>query len=621
MECEMRIDSPDKLKAWKEECLQKDARLKKKVIVCFGPGCLAAGCREIYAKFEEILADKNLGDITLESFKKTGCHGLCEKGPLVVIEPEGIFYTRVRKTQVQDIVEKTLQNGEIIERLLYKNPKTKERVLKYHDIDFYKKQKRLALRNLGHIDPDNIEDYVARDGYQSVVKVLTKMTPEEVIDEVKLSGIRGRGGGGFPAGRKWATCRGVDSDVRYVICNGDEGDPGAFMDRSIMEGDPHSVLEGMIVASYAVGARDAYIYVREEYPLAVQHLYQAIDDAKEHGLLGENIMGTDFSLDIHISRGGGAFVCGESSALMKSVAGDVGEPRAKYIHSVVKGLWDKPTVLNNVETFANVPLIINNGGEWFKSIGTEKSTGTKAFSLVGKVENTGLIEVPMGTTLREIIYDIGGGIKDDREFKAVQTGGPSGGCLPEDKLDLPVDFDTLTRAGSMMGSGGMIVMDDHTCMVDVAKYFLKFLVDESCGKDVPCREGLHQLHAMVMRVTEGKATEADLKLMEHLSDYIIKGSLCGLGKSGPNPFLSTVRYFRDEYLAHIIDKKCPGGVCRDLIRFEINDKCTGCTACIKPCPVDAITGEKDELHILDQEKCTKCGACYAVCQFDAIDII
>jgi NADH-quinone oxidoreductase subunit F len=621
MECEMRIDSPDKLNAWKEECLQKDARLKKKVIVCFGPGCLAAGCREIYAKFEEILADKNLGDITLESFKKTGCHGLCEKGPLVVIEPEGIFYTRVRKTQVQDVVEKTLQNGEIIERLLYKNPKTKERVLKYKDIDFYKKQKRLALRNLGHVDPDNIEDYVARDGYQSVAKVLTKMTPEEVIDEVKLSGIRGRGGGGFPAGRKWATCRGVDSDVRYVICNGDEGDPGAFMDRSIMEGDPHSVLEGMIVASYAVGARDAYIYVREEYPLAVQHLYQAIDDAREHGLLGENIMGTDFSLDIHVSRGGGAFVCGESSALMKSVAGDVGEPRAKYIHSVVKGLWDKPTVLNNVETFANVPLIINNGGDWFKSIGTEKSTGTKAFSLVGKVENTGLIEVPMGTTLREIIYDIGGGIKDDRKFKAVQTGGPSGGCLPEDKLDLPVDFDTLTRAGSMMGSGGMIVMDDHTCMVDVAKYFLKFLVDESCGKDVPCREGLHQLHAMVMRVTEGKATEADLKLMEHLSDYIIKGSLCGLGKSGPNPFLSTVRYFRDEYLAHIIDKKCPGGVCRDLIRFEINDKCTGCTACIKPCPVDAITGEKDKLHILDQEKCTKCGACYAVCQFDAIDII
>ncbi|MBD3218341.1 MAG: 4Fe-4S dicluster domain-containing protein, partial [candidate division Zixibacteria bacterium] len=523
--------------------------------------------------------------------------------------------------QVKDIVEKTLENGEIIEKLLYKNPETKERVVKYQDIDFYKKQKRLALRNLGHIDPDNIEDYVARDGYQAVAKVLTTMKPEEVIEEVKLSGIRGRGGGGFPAGRKWATCRNAESDLRYVICNGDEGDPGAFMDRSIMEGDPHSVLEGMIICSYAVGARDAYIYVREEYPLAVQHLYQAIDDAKEHGLLGENIMGTDFSLDIHISRGGGAFVCGESSALMKSVAGDVGEPRAKYIHSVIKGLWDKPTVLNNVETFANIPLIMNEGGEWFKSIGTEKSTGTKAFSLVGKVENTGLIEVPMGMTLREIIFDIGGGIKDDRKFKAVQTGGPSGGCLPEDKLDLPVDFDTLTKAGSMMGSGGMIVMDDHTCMVDVAKYFLKFLVDESCGKDVPCREGLHQLHALVVKVTEGKAAEADLKLMEHLSEYIIKGSLCGLGKSGPNPFLSTVSYFRNEYLAHIVDKKCPGGVCRDLIRFEINDKCTGCTACIKPCPVDAITGEKDKLHILDQEKCTQCGACYAVCQFDAIDII
>ncbi len=617
----MKIDSPDKLKAWKEECLQKDAKLKKKVIVCFGPGCLAAGCRELYAKFEEILAEKKLDDITLESFKKTGCHGLCEKGPLVVIEPDGIFYTRVRTTQVKDIVEKTLENGEIIERLLYKNPKTKERVVKYQDIDFYKKQKRLALRNLGHIDPDNVEDYIARDGYQAVVKVLTTMKPEEVIDEVKLSGIRGRGGGGFPAGRKWATCRNAESDVRYVICNGDEGDPGAFMDRSIMEGDPHSVLEGMIICSYAVGAHDAYIYVREEYPLAVQHLYQAIDDAKEHGLLGENIMGTDFNLDIHISRGGGAFVCGESSALMKSVAGEVGEPRAKYIHSVVKGLWDKPTVLNNVETFANIPLIMNKGGEWFRSIGTEKSTGTKAFSLVGKVENTGLIEVPMGMTLREIIYDIGGGIKDDRKFKAVQTGGPSGGCLPEDKLDLPVDFDTLTKAGSMMGSGGMIVMDDHTCMVDVAKYFLKFLVGESCGKDVPCREGLYQLHKLVVKVTEGKATEGDLDLMEHLSEYIIKGSLCGLGKSGPNPFLSTVRYFRDEYLAHIIDKKCPGGVCRDLIRFEINDKCTGCTACIKPCPVDAITGEKDKLHILDQEKCTKCGACYAVCQFDAIDII
>ncbi len=616
----MKIDSPQKLKVWKDECLKQKAEQKKTIVVCFGPGCLASGCREVYAQFEEILSEKNIKDITLKSVKKTGCHGLCEKGPLVVIEPEGLFYTKVRPFQVKDIIEKTLEKGEIIERMLFKNPKTKERIKSYHDIDFYKKQMRLALRNLGKIDPDSIEDYIAEGGYESVVKVLTSMTPEEVIDEVKLSAIRGRGGGGFPAGRKWATCRKVESDLHYVICNGDEGDPGAFMDRSIMEGDPHSVLEGMIVCAYAVGARDGYIYVREEYPLAVQHLWQAIENAKEHGLLGENVMGTDFSFDIHISRGGGAFVCGESSALMRSVAGEIGEPRAKYIHSVVRGLWDKPTVLNNVETFANIPLIINKGGEWFKSIGTDKSTGTKAFSLVGKVENTGLIEVPMGTTLREIIYDIGGGIKDDHKFKAVQTGGPSGGCLPEEHLDLPVDFDTLTKAGSMMGSGGMIVMDDHTCMVDVARYFLKFLVDESCGKDTPCREGLHQLHALAKKVTEGRGEDKDLPLMEELSKYIISGSLCGLGKSGPNPFLSTVRYFRDEYEAHIKEKRCPGGVCRDLITFEINDKCTGCTACLKPCPVDAITGEKDELHTIDQKLCTRCGACYQICQFDAIDI-
>ncbi len=621
MEFKMKIDSPEKLKIWKDECLEKQAQFKQKVIVCFGPGCLASGCREVYAKFEEILNEKNLPNITLEAVKKTGCHGLCEKGPLVVIEPEGIFYTKVKPPHVKDIIERTLEGGEVIEKLLFKDPKTENRIEKYHDIDFYKKQTRLALRNLGHIDPDNIEDYIAAGGYESVVKVLTSMTPEEVIQEVKLSAIRGRGGGGFPAGRKWETCRNVESDTHYVICNGDEGDPGAFMDRSIMEGDPHSVLEGMIVASFAVGARDAYIYVREEYPLAVQHLFQAIDDAKEHGLLGENIMGTDYSLDIHISRGGGAFVCGESSALMKSVAGDVGEPRAKYIHSVIKGLWDQPTVLNNVETYANIPLIINKGAEWFKSIGTEKSTGTKAFSLVGKVENTGLIEVPMGTSLRDIIFGIGGGIKGGHKFKAVQTGGPSGGCLPEELLDEPVDFDSLTKAGSMMGSGGMIVMDDHTCMVDVAKYFLKFLVDESCGKDVPCREGLYQLHQMAVRVTEGKASEGDLSLMEKLSEYVVKGSLCGLGKSGPNPFLSTVRYFRDEYLAHIVDKKCPAGVCRDLITFKINDKCTGCMACIKPCPVNAITGERKKLHTIDQELCTQCGACYSICQFEAIDII
>ena len=615
-----KIDSPEKLAQWTSECRKVRKELKKSILICFGTGCKASGCEAVYAKFEEILKDKNIQDVTIKTVKKTGCHGRCEMGPLVVIEPESIFYTKVKPANVKDIIEKTIEKGEVVEKLLCEDPHTKKKIEKYQDIDFYRKQNRIALRNLGHIDPNNIEDYIAVDGYAAVAKVLSTMSPEDVIEQMKISALRGRGGGGFLTGKKWATCRRVEADVHYVICNGDEGDPGAFMDCSIMEGDPHTVLEGMIICAYAVGARDGYIYVREEYPLAVEHLFNAIDEAVKFGLLGENILGTDFSFDIHISRGGGAFVCGESSALMKSVAGDVGEPRAKYIHSVVKGLHDQPTVLNNVETYANVPMIINNGADWFKSIGTEKSTGTKAFSLVGKVENTGLVEVPMGITLREIIFDIGGGIKDGRKYKAVQTGGPSGGCLPEAMLDEPVDFDSLTKAGSMMGSGGMIVMDDRTCMVDVAKYFLKFLVDESCGKDVPCREGLYQLHALAVKITEGKAIEADLELMEKLSQYIISGSLCGLGKSGPNPFLSTIRYFRDEYMAHIVDKKCPAGVCRALITYEINDKCTGCLACIKPCPVDAIAGEKKKLHTIDQELCTQCGACFAICQFDAIDI-
>ena len=616
-----KIDSAKKLAQWASECRKFRDEQKKTILICFGTGCKASGSEAVYAKFDEILKEKKIQGVTIETIKKTGCHGRCEMGPLVVIEPEGIFYTKVKPANVKDIVEKTIEKGEVVEKLLCEDPHTKQKIEKYKDIDFYRKQTRIALRNLGHIDPKNIEDYIAVDGYAAVAKVLSTMSPEDVIEQVKISGLRGRGGGGFLTGKKWATCRRVESDTHYVICNGDEGDPGAFMDRSIMEGDPHTVLEGMIICAYAVGARDGYIYVREEYPLAVEHLFQAIDDAASAGLLGENILGTDFSFDIHISRGGGAFVCGESSALMKSVAGDVGEPRAKYIHSVVKGLHDEPTVLNNVETYANIPMIINKGADWFKSIGTPKSTGTKAFSLVGKVENTGLVEVPMGITLREIIFDIGGGIKDGRKYKAVQTGGPSGGCLPESMLDEPVDFDSLTKAGSMMGSGGMIVMDDRTCMVDVAKYFLKFLVDESCGKDVPCREGLYQLHALAVKVSEGKATEADLELMEKLSQHIITGSLCGLGKSGPNPFLSTVRYFRDEYLAHIIDKKCPAGVCRALIKYEINDKCTGCMACIKPCPVNAISGEKKKIHTIDQDLCTQCGACHAICQFDAIDII
>ncbi|UCD18579.1 MAG: 4Fe-4S binding protein [Candidatus Zixiibacteriota bacterium] len=616
----MRIDSVDKLNHWREKCLKKRAAQKRKVLVCLGPGCLASGSDEILGELKKILSEKKIKGVSVESIKKTGCHGLCARGPLVVIEPEGIFYSRVKKSNVAEIVETTLEKGELVEKLLYKDPSDEQTIVDYKKIPFYARQQRISLRNVGQIDPDDIDDYIASGGYSALARALNGMKPQEVIDEISRSGLRGRGGGGFPTGRKWATCAGIDSDIRYVLCNGDEGDPGAFMDRCIMEGDPHSVLEGMIICAYAVGSREGYIYVREEYPLAVVNLQKAIDAAHERGLLGENIMGSGFTYDARISRGGGAFVCGESSALMKSVAGEIGEPRAKYIRSVVRGLHDKPTVLNNVETFATVPVIINKGGDWFASIGTETSTGTKAFSLAGKVCNTGLIEVPMGISLREIIYDIGGGIPEGREFKAVQTGGPSGGCLPADKLNLPVDFDTLTEAGSMMGSGGMIVMDNRTCMVDVARYFLNFLVSESCGKCVPCREGLYQLHGLCVKICEGKAVEESLALMERLSKVIQTASLCGLGQSGPNPFVSTVSYFRDEYLAHIRDEKCPAGICRDLITYTINDKCTGCLACIEVCPVDAITGEKKIKHVLDQEKCTQCGSCYAVCKFEAVDI-
>ena len=486
---------------------------------------------------------------------------------------------------------------------------------------FFSHQRRIALRNLGKIAPFDIREYIAVDGYKALAKVLTTMTPDQVIDEITKSELRGRGGGGFSAGKKWRTCCNVKSDTRYVICNGDEGDPGAFMDRSMMEGDPHSVLEGMMICAFAIGAKQGYIYVRDEYPLAVIHLQKAIADCEEHGLLGDKILGADFSFSIRIARGAGAFVCGESSALMRSVAGEVGEPRAKYIHSVIKGLYDQPTVLNNVETFVNVPVIINHGADWFRKIGVSKNSGTKVFSLVGKVRNTGLIEVAMGTTMREIIYDIGGGIIDGRPFKGVQTGGPSGGCLPESKLDLPVDFDSLTEAGSMMGSGGMIVMDDKTCMVDVARYFLQFLVSESCGKCVPCREGLYQLHKLTIKICEGNGTEADIEKMEKLSQEIVVGSLCGLGKSGPNPLLSTIKYYRDEYLAHIHDKKCPAGVCRNLITYRvIPELCTGCLACITACAYHAITGQKKEPHVINQDLCEKCGACVAVCKHDAIEV-
>lgn len=614
----MRIESATHLEKFREEFIEKQNKFKKRVHVCSGPGCLARGADKIVEKFRTTIREKKIKSFSVNAMKETGCHGFCEQGPLVIIEPKGIFYTHVKPKDVESIIDESIKKDNIIDKLLYKNPENGKSIENYKDIDFYKHQTRIALRNLGSIDQTSIEDFIAVGGYKAMAKALTKMKPKKIIDEVTKSNIRGRGGGGFSAGRKWSTCANIESDVRYVICNGDEGDPGAFMDRAIMEGDPHSVLEGMIICAYAVGSNQGYIYVREEYPLAVVHLQKAIEDAVDMGLLGENILNSGFSFNIKISRGAGAFVCGESSALMLSVAGKVGEPRAKYVRSVVKGLHDKPTVLNNVETFANIPVIIEKGSGWYSKIGTEKNTGTKAFSLVGKVKNTGLIEIEMGSPLRKIIYDIGGGMLDERPFKAVQTGGPSGGCLPHDKLELSVDFDTLTKAGSMMGSGGLIVMDDKTCVVDVAKYFLSFLVKESCGKCVPCREGLYQLHKLLVKISDGRGEFSDLDKIEKLSENVIIGSLCGLGKSGPNPVMSTLSNFKDEYKAHITDKKCPAGVCRELVTYEILDNCTGCMACISACAVNAITGKKDEVHILNQDKCDKCGACYAVCNHDAI---
>ncbi len=617
----MRINNVKSLRSAANEARKQRKGIDTEVLVCAGTGCLANGSLEVLKALERSIRQRKLTSKLSLGLKTTGCHGFCEKGPLVVIQPKGIFYKGVKPKDVKDIVEKTLVEGEVIERLLYRDPNTKKRVEQYTEIPFYSRQLRIALRNIGKIDPGDIDDYLAAGGYAGLAKALTEMSPEEVVEAVTASGLRGRGGGGFPTGRKWKTCRNAPGDTKYVLCNADEGDPGAFMDRSICEGDPHAVLEGMVIGAWAVGASEGLIYVREEYPLAVKHLQRAIEQARERGLLGEDILGSGFNYDVKIARGGGAFVCGESSALMKSVVGEVGEPRAKYIHSVIRGVHDKPTVLNNVETWANVPWIITEGAEKFAALGTAKSTGTKAFSLVGKVKNTGLVEVPMGITLREIIFDIGGGIIRDRPFKGVQTGGPSGGCLPESMLDLPVDFDSLTEVGSMMGSGGMIVMDDRTCMVDTARYFLKFLVDESCGKCVPCREGVHQLHQMLEAICRGEGKPGDIDRIESLSDVIVKASLCALGKSAPNPVLSTLRYFREEYDAHINDGKCPAGVCRALVTFRISeDTCTGCGLCSKACPVDCIVGELKEVHRINGKACTRCGACRNVCPVDAVEV-
>ncbi len=615
----MKIDSVTKLNKAIRDARKKRAGYEIEVLVCAGTGCLANGSMDVRDAIERALKKKRQKAKLKLMLKCTGCHGFCEKGPLVVINPPGVFYQRVKPKDAKEIVEKTLAKGELIPRLLYKDPNTKKRIERHDKIPFYALQHRTALRNIGKIDPADIDDYLAQGGYKAMAEALSKKTPGEIIDEVTRSGLRGCGGGGFPTGKKWRTCARVDENPKYVLCNADEGDPGAFMDRSICEGDPHSVIEGMVIGAKAVGSSEGFIYIREEYPLAVTHISRAIEQARERGLLGTDILGSGFSYDIEIARGGGAFVCGESSALMKSVAGEVGEPRAKYIHSVVKGYQDKPTVLNNVETWANVPWIIHKGAKAFAAIGTKRSKGTKAFSLVGKVKNTGLVEVPMGTTLREIIFGVGGGIINDRPFKAVQTGGPSGGCLPDAFLDTPVDFDSLTKAGSMMGSGGMIVMDDQTCMVDVARYFLKFLTEESCGKCTPCREGLVQLYHILDEICEGRGRGDDIEKIKTLSNGIIATSLCALGKSAANPVLSTLTHFEDEYRAHIEDRKCPGGICRELTTFRISEEnCNGCTACSKACPADAITGKKKKLHLIDEKLCTRCGACRTVCRFDAV---
>ncbi len=615
-----RLSSPDELEAVRESIIKSRDANKPCLTICGGTGCLALGGASVIATFQQEIQKQGLSSKV--DLRITGCRGFCERGPHVVIHPEGILYQRVKQGDVAEVVSQTILNGNIVDRLLYLDLKTGKKIVHESDIPFYSRQKRLLLASSSRIEPTSIDDYLALGGYTALSKSLFKMSPEEVIEEVKKSGLRGRGGGGFPTGIKWETCRRAQGDTKYVICNADEGDPGAYMDRSLMEGNPHSVLEGMIIGAYAIGCQEGYIYVRNEYPLAVRNAEIAIKQAEEYGLLGKNILGSGFDFSIKINRGGGAFVCGESTALMASLEGKVGEPRAKYVHTVKEGLWNKPTNLNNVETWANVPLIINQGADWYTKIGTPNSKGTKIFSLVGKINNTGLVEVPMGITLREIIFDIGGGIPEGKKFKAVQTGGPSGGCIPESLLNLAVDFDELTKVGSMMGSGGMIVMDENTCIVDVAKYFLTFLEEESCGKCVPCREGLKRMRQILTDITEGRGKEEDIELLERLSATLIDSSLCALGSTAPNPVLTTIRYFRDEYEAHIKDKRCPAGVCKELITYLIDEeKCPGCGLCVKACPEGAITfmGKKKPV-ILDQEKCIKCGSCYDVCKLGAVII-
>jgi len=615
-----RINSQKDLKKLREQIVRKKDPRKTIISVCVGTGCVALGAWKVVDAFKKDLQKKGLKENV--DIKLTGCLGSCEHGPRVIIQPNEICYFKVKPEDVSEIISNTVLEKKLVERCLYRDPIKGKIEKKLEDIPFYKYQQRLLLENNARIDPKNIEDYISEGGYEALAKALFDMKSEKIIDEVKKSNLRGRGGGGFPTGIKWDTTKNAPGDTKYVIVNCDEGDPGAFMDRSLIEGNPHIILEGLAIGAYAIGAHEGFIYVREEYPIAVENISLAIKQAEIYGLLGENIMGSGFKFKVKVHRGAGAFVSGESSALMTAIEGKVGEPRPKYVHTAVKGIWNKPSCLNNVETWGNIPIIITNGSEWFRKIGTKGSSGTKIFSLVGKVNNTGLVEVPMGIKLRDLIYEIGGGIREGKKFKAVQTGGPSGGFIPEKYLDLPVDFDELNNVGSMMGSGGLVVIDEDTCMVDIAKYFVDFLLEESCGKCIPCRDGLKVLSNILNGICRGEGKKEDIQIVDDLSETIREASLCALGSTAANPVLTSLEYFKDEWEQHVKEKKCPAKVCKALINYYIEaKKCQACLLCLKECPVNAVHGEKDQVHWIEQEKCTKCGACYDICNFNAVERI